>query len=195
MNEVGKILGDAFLEAIRQALLQMRENVINQALLEAKRIRSTAEEEVRDRVTESEITKAARKQSEETIEEAQRKAQRILDETDTQANARRAGADQYAQATLLKLEQELAKVIDTVHNGIEVMDAVREPPRDHQRPQKKRTGPKDPSFSNPGGDTAKISSTSPRGRRRPSCLRRPAPCSPELRRSGRSRRPGRRGTA
>jgi hypothetical protein len=108
-------------------LLQMRENVINQALLEAKRIRNVAEEEARARVTENEITKDARKQSEETIEEAQRTAQRILDETDTQANARRAGADQYAQATLLKLEQELAQVIDTIRNGIEAMDAEKEP--------------------------------------------------------------------
>jgi len=108
-------------------LLQMRENVINQALLEAKRIRNVAEEEARARVTENEITKDARKQSEETIEEAQRTAQRILDDTDTQANARRAGADQYAQATLLKLEQELAQVIDTIRNGIEAMDAEKEP--------------------------------------------------------------------
>ena len=108
-------------------LLQMRENVINQALLDAKRIRSTAEEEARARVAESEITKDARKQSEEIIEQAQRKAQRILDETDTQANARRAGASQYAQAPLQKLEQELAQVIDTIRNGIEVMDAEKEP--------------------------------------------------------------------
>ena len=110
-----------------QDLLQMRENVISQALLEAKRIRSAAEEEARARVAENEITKDARKQSEEIIEEAQGKAQRILDETDTQANARRAGADQYAQATLQKLEQELAQVINTIRNGIQVMDVEKEP--------------------------------------------------------------------
>ena len=107
-------------------LLQMRENVINQALLEAKRIRSTAEDEASARVAESEITKDASKQSEETIEEAQRKAQRILEATDTAANARRAGANQYAQATLQKLEQELAQVISTIRNGIEVIDTEKE---------------------------------------------------------------------
>ena len=107
-------------------LLQMRENVINQALLEAGRIRSAAEEEARARVAESEITKDARKQSEETIEEAQRKAQRILDETDSQANARKAGADQYAQATLQKLEHELTQVVNTIRNGIEIMHAEKE---------------------------------------------------------------------
>jgi len=110
-----------------QDLLQMREDVINQALLEARRIRSTAEKEAMDRVTESEITKDARKQSEEIIEEAQRKAQRILDESDTQANARQAGADQYAQATLQKLEEELTQVVNTIRNGIQVMDTEKEP--------------------------------------------------------------------
>ena len=108
-------------------LLQMRENVISQALLETRRIRNAAEEEARARVAESEITKDAHKQSEEIVEEAQRKAQRILDETDTQANARKAGADQYAQATLQKLQLELTQVINTISNGIDLMDAETEP--------------------------------------------------------------------
>ncbi|MFH1560518.1 MAG: hypothetical protein ABID84_03815 [Chloroflexota bacterium] len=110
-----------------QDLLQMRENVISQALLEARRIRSAAEEEARARLTESEVTKDAHKRSEEIIEEAQRRAQRILDETDAQANVRRTGADQYAQATLQKLEEELSQVINTIRHGIEVMDVEREP--------------------------------------------------------------------
>ena len=110
-----------------QDLLQMRENVINQALLEARGIRSAAEEEARARVTENEITKDARIQSENIIEEAQRKAQRILDETDIQTGARRTGADQYAQATLQKLEAELSQLITTIRHGIEVMDAEKEP--------------------------------------------------------------------
>jgi len=108
-------------------LLQMRESVISQALLETNRIRSTVEEEARARVAESEITKDARRQSEEIIEEAQNRAQRILDETDIQANARRAGADQYALATLQNLEQELAQVINTIRNGMQVMDTEKEP--------------------------------------------------------------------
>lgn len=108
-------------------LLQMRENVISQALLETRRIRNAAEEEARARVAESEITKDAHKQSEEIVEEAQRKAQRILDETDTQANARKAGADQYAQATLQNLQLELTQVINTIRNGIDLMDAEKEP--------------------------------------------------------------------
>ena len=109
-----------------QDLLHMRENLINQALQEARRVRNAAEEDARDRVAESEITKDAHKQSEAIIEEAQRKAQRILDQTDVEADARRAGADQYAQATLQKLQTELTQVIETIRNGIQVMDAQQE---------------------------------------------------------------------
>lgn len=109
-----------------QDLLEMRDSVLNQALSEAGAIRSAAEEEARARVTQSEIAREAQKKAEEIIEEAQGKAQRILDEIDSQADSRKAGADQYAQATLQKLEKELTEVINTIRNGIEVMEAEKE---------------------------------------------------------------------
>lgn len=108
-------------------LLLMRENLINQALLEARHIRSTSEQEAKARVSESEITKDANRRSEEIIEETQRKAQRILDETDIQASARREGANQYAQAALLKLEEEISQLLTTVRHGIEAMETEKEP--------------------------------------------------------------------
>ena len=119
----------AFPEDIQEAqdLLQMRENLINQALLEARRIRSASEDEARSRVKESEVTKEAKIKSEEIIEEAQRKAQRVLDEVDNQVNSRRAEADQYAQATLLKLEEELSQALTTIRHGIEVTETEKEP--------------------------------------------------------------------
>ena len=110
-----------------QDLLQMRESLINQALLEARQIRSTSEAEAKARVTESEVTKGAEKLSEEIIEEAQRRAQRVLDETDNQAVRRRSGADEYAQTTLQQLEEELSKVRATIRHGIESMEVEKEP--------------------------------------------------------------------
>jgi len=110
-----------------QDLLQMRESLINQALLEARQIRSTSEAEAKARVTESEVTKGAEKLSEEIIEEAQRRAQRVLDETDNQAVRRRSGADEYAQTTLQQLEEELSKVLATIRHGIESMEVEKEP--------------------------------------------------------------------
>ena len=129
MSELLDQIREAMPSDIKEAqeLLQMRENVINQALLEAKRIRSTAEEEAKALVKESEITKEARKKSEDLIAETQRKAQRILDEADAQARSRGAGADEYALASLQKLEEQLLQVLSTVRQGIVVLDVEREP--------------------------------------------------------------------
>ena len=110
-----------------QDFLQMRENLINQALLEARRIRSSSEEEARARVTESEIAGEANKLSEEIIGEAQRRAQRILDEAAVQVNLRRAEADEYAQITLRQLEEDLNRLLSTVRHGIDSIEGAKEP--------------------------------------------------------------------
>ena len=108
-----------------QEFLQMRENLINQALSEARRIRTSSEEEARSRVKDSEVLKEAHMQSDDIVAEAQRRAQRILDEADAQAGARRADADKYAQATLAELEEQLAQVLTTIRHGIDAMSATR----------------------------------------------------------------------
>ena len=108
-------------------LLQIRESLIDQALTEARRVRSTAEEDARSLVKESEITREARNHSDELTAEAQRRAQHILDEADAGAGRRRAEADDYAQTCLQQLEEELARLLDTVHHGIEKLEFEREP--------------------------------------------------------------------
>ncbi len=110
-----------------QDFLQMREGLINQALLEARRIRSSSEEEARARVAESEIIEEANKLSEEIIGEAQRRAQRILDETAVQVSHRRAEVDEYAQVTLRQLEEDLTRLLTTVRHGIDSIVGAKEP--------------------------------------------------------------------
>ena len=63
-------------------MLRKREELLNQSLGEARRIRASAENEYRSRVEESELVKEAQKQAAIIVEEAQQKAQRILDLTD-----------------------------------------------------------------------------------------------------------------
>ncbi len=108
-----------------QEFLQMRENLINQALAEARRIRTSSEDEARSRVKESEVLKEAHKQAEDIVADGQRRAQRILDEVEAQASTRRAEADKYAQATLAQLEEQLAQVLTTIRHGIDAMSATR----------------------------------------------------------------------
>ena len=105
--------------------LQMRENLINQALTEARRIKTSSEDEAKSRVKDSEVLREAGKLAEDIVAEAQSRAQRILDEADAQAESRRADADKYAQATLVKLEEELSQVLTTIRRGIDAMAAAR----------------------------------------------------------------------
>ncbi len=106
-----------------EEVLRKREELLNQSLGEARRIRASAESEFRSRVDENELIQEAKKQSEKLVEEAQEKAQRILDTADSDANTRRTSADQYSQEVLYKLEQEVAGLLGTVRNGIEVLES------------------------------------------------------------------------
>ena len=125
MSQINSSLPADLQEA--QDFLQMRENLINQALLEARRIRSSSEEEARSRVADSEIIEEAKKLSEEIVGEAQRRAQRILDETAVQVKNSRAEADQYAQVTLRQLEEDLNRLLTTVRRGIDSIQGAKEP--------------------------------------------------------------------
>ncbi len=106
-----------------QGILKKREELLNQSLGEARRIRSSAETEFRSRLDEHEMLKEAKKRADQIVEEAQQKAQRILDMVDTDSSNRRAEADRYAQETLYKLEQQVANTLSTVRNGIEVIES------------------------------------------------------------------------
>lgn len=106
-----------------EEVLRKREDLLNQSLGEARRIRASAENEFRSRIDDNELIQEARKQSEKLVEEAQGKAQRILDTADSDANTRRSSADQYSQEVLYKLEQEVAGLLGTVRNGIEVLES------------------------------------------------------------------------
>ncbi|MDO8750316.1 MAG: hypothetical protein Q7K03_04130 [Dehalococcoidia bacterium] len=106
-----------------QGILKKREELLNQSLGEARRIRSSAETEFRSRLDDHEMLKEAKKRGDQIVEEAQQKAQRILDMVDTDASNRRAEADRYAQETLYKLEQQVANTLSTVRNGIEVIES------------------------------------------------------------------------
>ena len=68
-----------------QDLLKMRENLINQALQEGRRIKSVAEEEAKTRLAENTILKEAEAMSQEILEKTKGQAQDILADTETQA--------------------------------------------------------------------------------------------------------------
>ena len=106
-----------------EEVLRKREDLLNQSLGEARRIRASAENEFRSRVDDTELLKEAQKDAQKIRQEAQLKAQRILEMAESEGVSRRNSADQYAQEQLYSLEEKVAGLLSTVRNGIEVLEA------------------------------------------------------------------------
>ena len=107
-----------------EELLVNREDLLGQSLVEARRIRASAESEFRSRMDKTELVKEAQEQAAKIMEEGQQKAQRILDMADADSKTRRASADQYAQNVLYQLEQQIASILSTVRRGIDTLDVA-----------------------------------------------------------------------
>jgi cell division septum initiation protein DivIVA len=122
-------------------ILKQKDSIISQAYLEAQRIKGVAEQqassltksaevEFNSRVSENEVLKEAgdqaeqmrekaRQEANQIIDDAQRRAQRFMGESDIAAAMRREGADQYAREVLFSLESHLADVLGQVRRGID----------------------------------------------------------------------------
>lgn len=119
-------------------ILMKRESVVNSALMEARRIRADAESESRNRVEESSLVKEANHRAEELLADAkrradllaqdtQRKAHQITLEAQQYADGRIGEATHYAQEVLLKLEQQLSALLNSVRRGLDALDTTKEP--------------------------------------------------------------------
>ena len=108
-----------------QETLEKRDSLLNEAMAEAKRIKTAAEAEARALLEEQILVKEAHHRAEEIAEESRRRAQLVFDQTDTEANVRRTEADGYAQDVMYKLEQEVATILATIRRGIEALEVNR----------------------------------------------------------------------
>lgn len=104
-------------------VIRKREDLLTQSLGEARRIRASAENEFRSRMDDTELVKEAQKEAKKIREEAEVKAQRMLEMAESEAASRRDSADQYAQEQLYRLEEKVAGLLSTVRNGIGVLEA------------------------------------------------------------------------
>ena len=124
-----------------EEVLKQKDSIINQAYLEAQRIKGAAEQQAASltssateehelKVSDSEIVRVAETKGEgikeeasieahQIVQDAQRKAYRILNETETTTGTRREGADQYAREVLFNLESHLAEVLGQVRKGLD----------------------------------------------------------------------------
>ena len=126
-----------------QAIITQKGSIIDQANLEAERIKSEAENMAQnlnsaasvnheERVSESEVLKAAHSRGDEIklsaaseaqsiIQEAQRKAYGIINNAESSATMQREGADRYSTEVLSGLEEKMAEVLNQVRRGIDTL--------------------------------------------------------------------------
>ena len=123
------------------AIIGQKESIINQAYLEAQRMKKAAEqdasgfataarEEHQAKVDESEIVVSSQVKAEEIqdgatteaqqiVHDAQRKAYRVLSEAEVSSESKSEGADQYAREVLFNLEERLADTLGQIRRGID----------------------------------------------------------------------------
>jgi hypothetical protein len=116
-------------------VLSERDEVLRQAHEDAAIVRAKADEEVEQRLSESEIAKAAQARAESLLAEAQMRIERMERETEERARAhvseaeRLAGqqmddADRYALEMLHKLEAQIAAFASNVRSGIDALETA-----------------------------------------------------------------------
>jgi vacuolar-type H+-ATPase subunit H len=109
-----------------QEVLERREQIVSQTMLDARRIRATAETDARALVDESELIKVAKRRSDELLAETEVRAQRILVQAGLDVRKKQAGADQFAQDSLAKLEEQVLAVLNVIHAGQRILSPAEE---------------------------------------------------------------------
>jgi hypothetical protein len=129
--------------SVREAatVIAQKESIVNQAYLEAQRMKKAAEQEAsglaiaaqeehQAKVDESTIVASSQAKAEQIqggamteaqqiTQDAQRKAYRLLSEAEASAQARIEGADQYAREVLFGLEERMSETLSQVRRGID----------------------------------------------------------------------------
>ncbi len=100
-------------------IIRYRDTIISQAQTDANRMRTKAEQESMQKVSETQIVKDSRKKAEEVLAAAQQDRRALLAEAENQAKGHIEGADHYAIDVLSRLEQELSALLFTAQRGIE----------------------------------------------------------------------------
>ena len=104
-----------------EEVLSQKDHIMNQAVMDARRTKSQAENDYRERLDQNEITGVAQKRAEETLSEAEERVKRMLKQSETDARSKQADADAYALRSLRALEKQLNNISESVRKGINLL--------------------------------------------------------------------------
>ncbi len=98
-------------------VLAQKDQIINSATMDARRAKTQAEDDLREKLSQNEINKKA----EEALQEAERRAAHIIELAEAESQARRTDADAYALRCLRAFERELNTLNGSVRKGIDLL--------------------------------------------------------------------------
>ena len=98
-------------------VLAQKDQIINSATMDARRTKTQAEDDLREKLSQNEVHKRA----EEALREAEVRALRIIEQAETESQARRTEADAYALRCLRAFERELNTLNGSVRKGIDLL--------------------------------------------------------------------------
>ncbi len=104
-----------------EEVLSQRDHIINLAQTDARRTKSQAEDDYRERLDKHELLLQAEQRATNLLRDAEDRARRMLEQAEQQSEANRSDADAYALRSLRSLEQELNSITSAVRRGIDVL--------------------------------------------------------------------------
>ena len=104
-----------------EEVLSQRDHIINLAQTDARRTKSQAEDDYRERLDKHELLLQAEQRATSLLRDAEERARRMVEQAEVQSEANRSEADAYALRSLRTLEQELSNVTSAVRRGIDVL--------------------------------------------------------------------------
>ena len=104
-----------------EEVLSQRDHIINLAQTDARRTKSQAEDDYRERLDKHELLQQAEQRATSLLRDAEERARRMIEQAEQQSEANRSEADAYALRSLRTLEQELSSITSAVRRGIDVL--------------------------------------------------------------------------
>ena len=106
-------------EEIRSAgeVLTQKDQIISQAMIEARRAKTKAEDEFKEKLGQNEL----RKRADDLLLEAENRAARMIEQAEAECNTKRTEADAYALRALRAFERELNSLNGSVRKGIDML--------------------------------------------------------------------------
>ena len=104
-----------------EEVLAQKDHILNLAQTDARRTKSQAEDDYRERLDKHELLLQAEHRAASVLRDAEERARRMVEQAEAQSNASRSDADAYALRSLRTLEQELSSITSVVRRGIDVL--------------------------------------------------------------------------